>query len=738
MTTEKTTQITPELEQETAIETEKTIKKANAKEQASSELLAENEGENTDDAKLVDKVDVKDAVKEDTAEAKEDQTSIEEQKKAMETESEAEKKADDKENELEESLQDSTLDDDDDGEEDDEDDEDEGDEEEDSIDFSDEDAELDGDAPEYELDEESEEEKEEEQKKEASKDRFDLTGKSKNELLDIFAKLLKDKPVQSIRRDVEAIKTAFYKQHRADVELLRKKFVEDGGQANEFTPPADDAEQKLKDLFGEYRKQRNAFISNLDKQKDDNLEAKLKIIEELKELINSSETMHVTFNAFRELQRRWREAGPVPQTSVKDLWDTYNHHVENFYSYIKINKELRDLDLKRNYEAKVELCEEAEALILDPSVVSAFHQLQKLHQQWRETGPVAKEYKDSLWERFREASARINKQHQEFFENLKAEQERNLKLKTELCSQAEELASAVLTTRREWNRASKKLLEIQKVWKTIGFAPRKDNTKIYERFRKACDKFFEQKRVFFLQLKKEMEHNLELKTELCKSAEAVQESSDWRKTTGELIAMQKRWKEIGPVTRRHSDAVWKRFRAACDHFFNKRAEHYAERDAVYEKNLELKQGLLVEIEQANIEEGGFDMVKEFQRRWSEIGFVPYKKKDVIQKEYKVAMDKAFSTLRNTGQLRSMDRFKDKVQGMKGGDRRLRNERDRLFNRVKQLEADIALLENNIGFFAKSKNADAMIKDVRIKIDKARKEMEQAIDKINLIDKQEDQ
>ena len=357
--------------------------------------------------------------------------------------------------------------------------------------------------------------------------------------------------------------------------------------------------------------------------------------------------MNSTFNAFRELQQRWRETGIVPQANVKELWETYNLHVENFYNYIKINKELRDLDLKRNYEAKVQLCEAAEALMLEPSIVTAFRKLQDLHDQWRETGPVANEYKEALWERFKEASTRINKQHQEYFEKLKEEQRHNLELKTELCVKVEELSSEILTTRKEWNKASERLIEIQKVWKTIGFAPQKDNARIYERFRNACDKFFEQKREFYEQLKTEMDTNLQLKTEICEQAESLQESEQWKKTTDELIALQKRWKEIGPVPRRYSDAVWKRFRAACDRFFERKSAHFSGVDAQHEENLQAKLALLTEMEAADISEGGFEMIKEFQRRWNEIGFVPLRQKDEVQQRYRAVVDGMFATLRGT-------------------------------------------------------------------------------------------
>ena len=603
------------------------------------------------------------------------------------------------------------------------------------VDFSDEEAALAADAPEFDLgDEEPAEEN-------AGGDRVsetvDYSGKNKEQLLAIFETLLRTKPVQTIRADVEAIKIAFYKNYRNEVDQLRKLFVESGGNSEDFVPPANEAEQQFKTLFAEYREKRNEFIARLDAEKEANYQTKLQIIEELKELVNSNETLNQTFNTFRELQQRWKETGLVQQSVMKDLWETYNLHVENFYSFIKINKELRDLDLKKNYEQKVALCEQAEALVLEPSVVEAFHKLQKLHDEWRETGPVANEYKETLWERFKAASSRINKQHQEHFETLKGEQVKNLELKTGLCVATEELSSQPLTTRKEWNRASDRLLEIQKTWKTIGFAPKKDNNRIYERFRTACDRFFEAKRQFYAGMKTEMEHNLQLKIEICEAAESLMNSEEWKKATDELIALQARWKQIGAVSRRHSDAVWKRFRAACDKFFERKASHFASVDGEHEENLQKKLALLAEMAGADVKAGGYEVIREFQRRWGEIGFVPIKQKDAIQKKYKAAVDELFNTLRGSERDRSMGRFREKVSSFKAsGDRRLRSERERLYNKVRQLEQEIGLLENNIGFFAKSKNAEALVADVRAKIERAREEMASTIEKVKLIDKQD--
>ena len=606
-----------------------------------------------------------------------------------------------------------------------------------SVDFSDEEARLAADNAGIDLGEATPEEEEAAPEEQTATDEQSLVGKSKTELVEMFAQLLETKPVQSLRGDAEAIKIAFYKLRRSEVEAQRKEFLDAGGKEEEFSPSVDGVEVNLKELFARYRKMRDEFVAGLEQAKEENLKVKLAIIEELKELVNSDETLNHTFNKFRELQQRWKETGPVPQANVKDTWETYNLHVENFYNFIKINNELRDLDLKKNYEAKISLCEQAEALVVEPSVVSAFRKLQKLHDEWRETGPVANEFKEPLWERFKLASSRINKAHQEHFESLKDEQQKNLDMKTELCVKAEELSEQMLTSRKEWNKANDRLLEIQKVWKTIGFAPKKDNTRIYERFRNACDRFFALKRDYYAQLKAEMDHNLQLKNEICEAAESIKDSEDWKKTADELIALQKRWKEVGAVSRRHSDAVWKRFRAACDYFFERKAAHFSSVDNEQERNLQAKRELLEQMKACDVKEGGFEAIKAFQRKWSEIGYVPIKQKDALQKQYKEVVDAMFATLRGSEHDRSMDRFRSKLSSMKAsGEKRLRSERERLYNKVKQLEADIALLENNIGFFAHSKNAESMINDVRVKIEKAKAEMAETIEKVKLIDSEE--
>lgn len=564
----------------------------------------------------------------------------------------------------------------------------------------------------------------------------EYVGKTKAELIDLMATAIEERPIQQLRTTIEALKINFYKLNRTEVEAQKEAFIAGGGSEEEFKPEIDPLEVRLKELLADYRTKRDHYIANIEQEKENNLKIKLSIIEELKELANSSETMHNTFAAFRDLQNRWKDAGLVPQEKLKDLWDTYHHHVENFYNFIKINKELRDIDLKRNYETKITLCEEAEALNLDPSATSAFHKLQKLHDQWREVGPVAIEFKDQIWERFKEASTRVNKRHQEYYDVIKEEQDRNLKLKEELCSKVEEFTAQPFTTRKEWGDAGEQIGEIQKIWKTIGFAPKKDNTQIYERFRKACDTFFEAKRTYFGGLKNEMDDNLQAKIDLCVQAESLAESEDWKKATDTIIELQKKWKESGAVSRKHADEVWKRFRSACDKFFERKSEHFSQIDTKFAENLEAKKQIIAELivlaeDKAQLT---FDTLKEYQRRWSEIGFVPLKAKEAISKQYKEVVDSLFAALRGSDGERRIERFKEKVSTLRdGGKGKINTEREKLYNKVRQLEADIQVWENNIGFFAKSKNADALVKDVERKIVKAKAEIAEIVEKVKLID-----
>jgi hypothetical protein len=549
--------------------------------------------------------------------------------------------------------------------------------------------------------------------------------------------------IEEIRKDVEAIKSSFYKKHKTEVEEKRKHFLAEGGQIQDFKIEETPVEVELKDLLNRYREVRNELNRKLEGEKEVNLEKKYKIIDAIKELANSQESLNRTFQEFRDLQNQWRETGPVPQQNLKDLWESYHYHVEAFYDYIKINKELRDLDLKKNLEAKLKLCELAEELLLEPSVVEAFRKLQKLHDQWREIGPVSVDKRAEIWERFKEATTKINKKHQEYFVNLKQEQKKNYEEKLLLCEKVEKIAAEKFDNHVEWEEKSHELIELQKIWKTIGFAPKKYNTQIYERFRKACDTFFNNKREYYSQNREEQQNNLQLKTELCIQAEALVDNTDWKKTTDELIALQKRWKEIGPVPAKQSDKIWKRFRAACDKFFSNKAEFYSQIDTRYEENLEKKNKLIETIESfeltADVEEN-LKSLKKLQRQWSEIGFVPLKYKNEIQDRYRKAVNSKFDQLKLDDNKKALLKYRDRIENIIGkpnAQQRLRMERDKLFNRLKQMENDITLWENNIGFFANSENAESMINDVNKKIESAKSKIEQLKDKIKMLDEFED-
>lgn len=577
------------------------------------------------------------------------------------------------------------------------------------------------------------------QQKESVKENPDYNQFNQVELVNAMRELLAKGDFYLIRDEVEAIKAAFYKQVKEENEQKKKEFVEAGGNEEEFNAEENPYEQDIKDLLKKYRQLRSEHNKNLEEEKEINLQAKYDVIEEIKGLINKEESINKTFQEFRELQQRWREIGLVPQTKMKDLWETYHFHVENFYDYIKINKELRDLDLKKNMEMKIRLCEQAEELLLEPNIVKAFNALQKLHERWREIGPVPRENKDDIWDRFKASTSKINKKHQEYYENRKAEQKKNLEAKRALCEQVEEINELDLNTHKEWGEKSNEVKNLQKVWRTIGFAPRKDNNKIYDRFRKACDTFFNAKREFYSKNKELQQNNLQMKIDLCVQAEALKDSTDWRKTTQDLINIQKQWKETGPVPRKQSEAIWKRFRAACDHFFNKKSEHFANIDSEQVGNLKLKEQLIKDVqnfEPKDDPDENLQALKDFQRRWSEIGHVPIKKKDIIQKNYREAINKLFDDLNLDESKRNLLKFRTKMASFSEssrGQNKMRFERDKYINKMKQLENDLVLLDNNVGFFAKSKNAESLIEDVNRKIEQTKEKIEMLKEKIRVID-----
>ncbi|MGB8492168.1 MAG: DUF349 domain-containing protein [Bacteroidales bacterium] len=438
----------------------------------------------------------------------------------------------------------------------------------------------------------------------------DYSGLSKNELVETLGLIVDNRPPSEIRDDVERIKSFFYKKTKQEAEERKAKFLESGGKIEEYKSWVDPLDYRVKELLEKFREKKNDYNKVQEAEKYENLKKKYDIIDRIKDLVNREESINKTFHDFRMLQNDWHSIGVVPQASLKDLWENYHHSVEVFYDYIKINKELRDLDLRKNLEAKIALCEKAEQLMLEPNPVNAFRILQELHDQWREIGPVPPESKNEIWERFREATSQINRRHHEYFEKQKDDQRKNLDSKIALCEEVEAINASGISNFRDFDEKAEKIVALQKMWRTIGFAPKKQNNRVYQRFREACDTFFEKKRSFYSDNKETQLNNLQLKTELCMQAESLQESTDWKSTSDALIKLQREWKEIGPVPRKQSEKTWKRFRKACDHFFNKKSEYFANLDTSYEDNLNAKLAIIDELEKF---EPGTDVQAAFDR-----------------------------------------------------------------------------------------------------------------------------
>ncbi len=567
----------------------------------------------------------------------------------------------------------------------------------------------------------------------------DYSGYTKTELVDTLALIIENRPPAEIRGDIDRIKVFFYKRLKAEAEERKSKFLEGGGKIEEYRSWIDPAEAKMKHLLEKYREKKSDFNKVQEAEKYENLKKKYDIIDKIKELVNREESINKTFHDFRSLQNEWHSTGVVPQSSLKDLWENYHHHVEIFYDYIKINKELRDLDLKKNLELKVVLCEKAEELLLEPSAVNAFRLLQDYHNQWREIGPVPQESKNEIWERFKEATSQVNKRHHDYFENQKDDQRKNLDAKITLCEEVEAINVLEIKNFRDFDDKAEKVVALQKMWRTIGFAPKKQNNKVYQRFRDACDSFFEKKRGFYADNKEIQQNNLQRKIELCIQAEALQDSTDWKAASDALIRLQKEWKEVGPVPRKQSEKSWKRFRKACDHFFNRKTEFFAELDTSYEDNLKAKLVLIEELEKfepGTDVQAAFNRLKDIQRKWTEIGFVPFNKKEEITNRYRNALNKEFDKLKIGDEDKSILKYKSKLDNLKSNpkaSRKIHNERDKFFIKIKQLESDIVLWENNIGFFAKSANAETMIREVKEKIESAKKMIKTLEEKVKMID-----
>ena len=524
------------------------------------------------------------------------------------------------------------------------------------------------------------------------------------ELITLFEELVQNEERMNMAKEAEALKAAFYKR------LLKEK-----AEAEEDAFAA--VEAGFKDLYNKYKKERAELNKQLEKEREQNLVLKEAVIADLKALLEKQEDVNATFPEFREIQNRWKAVGAVPAQNYRNINETYQLYVEQFYDMVKINRELRDLDFKKNLEAKEEFCKAAEELAESENVLEAFRELQKLHEQWKEYGPVAKEHREAIWERFKAATATINKKYQAHFEGIKEQQAENLAKKVALCEKVEEIAAREVEGSNQWNEFSKEIEELQKEWKNIGFASKKDNQKVYDRFRAACDQFYARKRDFYTDYKDSINSNLDKKIALCEAAEQLKSSTEWKKATDQFISLQKQWKEIGAVPRKKSELLWKRFRAACDEFFAERDKN-AKPENDYYGNLKAKNRLIEEMKSYELkgDDSDFQALQEFQKRWQEIGFVPFKEKDNVAKAYKEAVSRFPS---------------NRLQRRTRGGRQL-SEKEILIQKYNTLEQDIVTYENNIGFFSMSKSSEPLVKQMQERIAQSKAELAKLAEKIREI------
>jgi hypothetical protein len=565
---------------------------------------------------------------------------------------------------------------------------------------------------------------------------------SKDDLVKLMSEKL-DKPGKgNIRKEVEEIKQVFHEKLAAALEEKKKHFLDEGGNLEDFKPAEEPVEAAMKELLYKYKGLKAEFTRQLEKTKQENLHKKQEILEQLRILMEGQENFELTFRKFKDLQKQWFSAGVVPHQNLKDLWDSYNYFVEKFNDYVSINRDLRALDLKKNLELKVLLCERTEELDKEPNIVHAFKALQKNHTRWREIGPVPRDNRDEIWDRFKLATSVINKKHQEYHSRLKESLHENLEKKVDLCAKIENIAATVYTTHGEWADKTNKVLEIQKTWKTIGYAPKKDNNTIYARFRTACDVFFGNKARYYAAAYEDQKDNLSLKLEVTEKAEALTNSKEWKETTTALIQLQKRWKEIGPVPRKDSDKLWRRFRAACDTFFNNKSKYFEDIDSTFDENMKAKEQLLAEMEAFEATDDrkkNMEALKGFQSKFNAIGYVPSGKKEWIKDQFRLAQDKLLEKSGMNESDRSLFKFRYRIAGMADAPRsemKINFERDKLINKLQQLRNDMGVWENNIGFFKQSDSSEETIQGFQEKIDAAHERIRVMEQKIRILDDME--
>ena len=560
---------------------------------------------------------------------------------------------------------------------------------------------------------------------------------TKEEILAKLKEVVAD--VENVAKpEIDGLKQSFYKLHNAEQDAARKLFIENGGAAENFVPQTDCVEEEFKNIMSVIKEKRSALTAELEKQKEMNLQVKLSIIEELKELVESPDDANKSYTEFKKLQQQWNEVKLVPQAKVNELWKNYQLYVEKFYDLLKLNNEFREYDFKKNLEIKTHLCEAAEKLADEADVVSAFHQLQKLHQEFRDTGPVAKELRDEIWARFKAASTTVNRRHQQHFEALKEVEQHNLDQKTVICEIIEAIDYKELTSFASWESKTQEVIALQNKWKTIGFAPQKMNVKIFERFRKACDEFFRKKGEFFKSLKEGMNENLEKKRALCEKAEALKDSTDWKATADELTKLQKEWKTIGPVAKKYSDAVWKRFISACDYFFEQKNKATSSQRSVEQENLEQKKNIIEKLNAIDDQmdtEGATQLVRDLMKEWNGVGHVPFKEKDRIYKQYHSQIDKLFERFNISASNKKLSNFKSTISSIQeGSPQALYREREKLVRAFDNMKNELQTYENNLGFLTtSSKKGNSLLTEINRKVEKLKADIELVKEKIKVVD-----
>lgn len=551
---------------------------------------------------------------------------------------------------------------------------------------------------------------------------------SRAELVDTLQNLLNNSDFGEVRTQVAQIRAAFMAKTKQLHTEAYETFIADGGDKEAYTPAEDEIEQLFRATYGLYREKRQVFAEELEAVKLKNLELKNQILEEIRNLINSDENLKKTYDEFKVLQDKWKQIGVVPKTEVNTLWQSYHFLVEKFFDKVRINKELKDLDLKKNLEAKIELCEKAEELIAENSVVDSFKALQKLHEQWKEVGPVPQDKRDEVWDRFKLATDKINTRRREFYDQVHAELQSNLEARYALIAKAQELLAVPANNIKDWQEKTNTVNELFKLWKNVGPSPRKLNDELWNKFKTALDEFFKVKSEYFSTVKEQQVNNYNLKLELCLQAEALQNSTDWHNTSRELINLQNQWKKIGPVPRKFADKVWKRFRGACDTFFQAKSAYLSNVKGFEAENLAAKRELLQQIENFSAEadkQENLQALKDFQRKWMEIGHVPIKEKDKLQADFRKAIDKLMDRLNITNLDMNAANFKNRFEGLKDapeGQRTIIKEVNFLQGKIQKMSEDMAVWENNIGFLANSKNANILKEEFEKKIEKARQEI----------------